>query len=352
MELILTLLIAVAGGLLALKLKVPAGAIIGGMVFVAAFNILFGMASMPSETRVVVQSVAGALIGASIDKEDVLRLKRMAGTAFTMVILMLILSAGAGFLLFFLSDMDIATCLFSVAPGGMMDMTLASQDLGADASRVVLFQILRVMIVIGIFPTILKVISKKFDHSHDGQPVVSAQEQMSHGRVLTSKQKYCYLAITLAIGFASGILGKLSGIPAGTMIFSMAAVGVFNVLTGKGYLPMWLKKAAQMCSGALIGVQVCRDDLNGLGSILLLALMLILCYLLITVGLSVFISRVKNIDLTTALFALCPGGLTDVALISAEMGAHMPTVAVIQTLRLVGVVTFFPLLTNLMVGIL
>ena len=79
-----------------------------------------------------------------------------------------------------------------------------------------------------------------------------------------------YLAVTLGIGFGAGLLGKLSGIPAGTMIFAMAAVSVYNVITGKGYLPMWLKKAAQMCSGALIGVQVCREDLQGLSSVLLL----------------------------------------------------------------------------------
>ena len=351
MNLAITLLAAAAGGLLALKLKIPAGAIIGGMVFVAALNIIWGIASVPSGARVVVQSVAGALIGASITREDVLRLRQMAGTAFTMVALMLTLSAGAGFLLFALSDMDIATCLFAVAPGGMMDMTLASQDLGADASRVVLLQILRVMIVIGFFPSILKWISRRFDRGRHGEPTAPQEGQTSSARELTGRQRRGYLAVTLGIGFGAGLLGKLSGIPAGTMIFAMAAVGVYNVITGKGYLPMWLKKAAQMCSGALIGVQVCREDLQGLSSVLLLACLLILCYLLITVGLSVLISRTKNIDLTTALFSLCPGGLTDVALISAEMGAHMPTVAVIQTLRLVGVVTFFPLLTNLMIGL-
>lgn len=323
MNLAITLLAAAAGGLLALKLKIPAGAIIGGMVFVAALNIIWGIASVPSGARVVVQSVAGALIGASITREDVLRLRQMAGTAFTMVALMLTLSAGAGFLLFALSDMDIATCLFAVAPGGMMDMTLASQDLGADASRVVLLQILRVMIVIGFFPSILKWISRRFDRGRHGEPTAPQEGQTSSARELTGRQRRGYLAVTLGIGFGAGLLGKLSGIPAGTMIFAMAAVGV----------------------------QVCREDLQGLSSVLLLACLLILCYLLITVGLSVLISRTKNIDLTTALFSLCPGGLTDVASISAEMGAHMPTVAVIQTLRLVGVVTFFPLLTNLIIGL-
>ena len=59
MNLAITLLAAAAGGLLALKLKIPAGAIIGGMVFVAALNIIWGIASVPSGARVVVQSVAG-----------------------------------------------------------------------------------------------------------------------------------------------------------------------------------------------------------------------------------------------------------------------------------------------------
>ena len=48
-QLLFTLLVAVAGGLLAQKIKVPAGAMIGAMVAVAALNIVTGQAYLPTE---------------------------------------------------------------------------------------------------------------------------------------------------------------------------------------------------------------------------------------------------------------------------------------------------------------
>jgi uncharacterized membrane protein AbrB (regulator of aidB expression) len=54
------------------------------------------------------------------------------------------------------------------------------------------------------------------------------------------------------------------------------------------------------------------------------------------------LSKTSELDLITALFACAPGGATDLALIAEEYGANTPKVSIIQTMRVIGVVVFYP----------
>ena len=49
-EIVLTVLIAFLGGYLGIRLKIPAGALIGAMAAVAILNIATGRADFPAET--------------------------------------------------------------------------------------------------------------------------------------------------------------------------------------------------------------------------------------------------------------------------------------------------------------
>ena len=49
---ITTLLVAALGGLIGIKLKIPAGAIFGAMVFTAVYNMLTASAYVPEEAPI------------------------------------------------------------------------------------------------------------------------------------------------------------------------------------------------------------------------------------------------------------------------------------------------------------
>ena len=63
MNIISTLLIAAAGGLIGIRLKIPAGALIGAMLAVAAFKIGTGKGELPITFRLGAQIVVGGMIG-------------------------------------------------------------------------------------------------------------------------------------------------------------------------------------------------------------------------------------------------------------------------------------------------
>ncbi len=94
-------------------------------------------------------------IGSRITKKDVKELKTVLSSAVILIITIVILSPGIGIVINRISNLDITTAVFASAPGGMTDMALIADELGADASKVLLLQLVRIIIVINLFPIIL-----------------------------------------------------------------------------------------------------------------------------------------------------------------------------------------------------
>jgi len=153
----LTLFIAAVGGLVALKLRIPAGALIGSMVLVAiAQGSGAQLGSLPAWTRTGVQIVLGAVIGLSITPQVVQDLRQIALPAVILAVTLLTTGLITGWVISKISRLDIITSLFSSAPGGMTDMVLLSSVLGADAPKVAALHLIRVVSVLIVMPPLLR----------------------------------------------------------------------------------------------------------------------------------------------------------------------------------------------------
>ena len=144
---LLTLAIAAVGGIIGYKLKLPAGAMLGAMIAVIIFNISTEKAVFPSDLRTVVQLCSGAMIGSGIKKKDVFDLKKIVFPIIIMILCMIVLNVTFGTIMFYLSNLNLATTLFATAPGGMTDMAIISADLGANSAYVALLQLFRLMVI-------------------------------------------------------------------------------------------------------------------------------------------------------------------------------------------------------------
>ena len=64
------------------------------------------------------------------------------------------------------------------------------------------------------------------------------------------------------------------------------------------------------------------------------------------------IHKVCGLDLATALFGAIPAGVSDMALISTEMGGDAPKVAALQLVRYVGILSLMPAAIQLLTTVL
>lgn len=344
MALITTILIAAVGGLSVKALRIPAGAMIGAMAAVAIFNILTGEAFLPTEVKTAVQIIAGAFIGVGIHKEDVIALKKVLLPAVITVASVIILTLLMGFLLYFFTGYDLATSLLSCAPGGVVDMSLISYDMGADSSVVSVLQLLRLISVIALFPPIVsrvaRIFGKKHPQEEDVRPVSEKRE------IRKEKTNWKNVFLTTVIAAAGGMIGFFLGLPAGALVFSMIAVAIQNIFLGNAELPFYIKTGAQICSGALIGEGITLAAVIGLKEAAIPALLFLLGHFLISISMSLGLYRFTKLNLPTAFFCCAPGGLSEFSLIAGDFGADASKVSTFQLLRVVCVIGFYPLIIS------
>ena len=343
-NLILTLIIAILGGYLASKKKVPAAYMLGALFLVAIFNIFFNRAFLPSYFKFVIQIATGTFIGSRFRSEDVKMLKKVIVPGMLMVVLMIAFSFLLSYLMSTFLGIDNLTSFFATAPGGIMDISLIAYDFKANTSQVALLQLIRLISVISFVPFF----TKKCYERNIKKSVNSEQElENKKEKKFEIKSEKSFL-FTIIVGIVGGIIGYFSHLPAGTMSCSMALVAYFNVKTHKAYMPIPLRKIIQSFGGALIGAKVTLGDVIALKDLILPIILIIIGFCLINVLVGFFLYRTTKFSLSTALLSASPGGMSDISLMAEDLGANGPQVASMQFLRAIFIVGVYPIIIKIL----
>jgi len=151
-----------------------------------------------------------------------------------------------------------------------------------------------------------------------------------------------FTLLTLVVAWVGyQIAGRLR-IPAPAMLGSMLAVGITNIILDYATLPWMTKVIAQTVSGAFIGMQITKKDVLNFRYLISPFLLLTLLLTANTFITGTVVHSLAGFDMKTSLLGAVAGGVSDISLLSMELGADTPIVALMQTLRLVGVLLFFP----------
>lgn len=333
MGIVLTALAAITGGFILYRLKVPGGIMVGAIIGVAALNIAFGTAYMPSAAKTLAQIVAGAYIGVGIDRSDLQKLRSLLGPLSLLVLSLLILNLIMGFLIYINSPLDLLTALFSAVPGGMSDIPIIAADMGADASKVAALQFVRMCAGIAIFPTMISYLAR-------------GQQEAPHEAEAYSKPKQAYshlgFACTAAAGLAGGAVGKALGIPAGALLFALLAAVMAKFYFPRCCLPTIVRRLAQVLAGAYIGSSVTKADLIEMGQLAVPAVILVLGYFFACLVIGWSLKRFFGFGTREAMLVATPAGASDMALIAADIGVESPRLIVLQIGRMLVVIMLFP----------
>lgn len=341
-----TILIGIIGSHIALKLKVPAGAMIGALFFVAIFNIFIGGAYLPQNIKIITQIATGTFIGAKITLADIKGLKEIFFPAILLVVIMAIFNFIMGFFIYITTDIDIVTALFATAPGGITDISIISYDFGADSAKVAILQLIRMVSVVCILPFIIKFVIKKFNKN---------KQEKSNLKIIKNISKENFTLniilkktlITLFIGTIAGMLGLFLKIPAGAMSIAVIGTAFYNIFSNNAYIPFKLKQFIQILAGTFIGTQMTMKEIIGLKEITIPVIIIIIGFCLMNLILGMIIYKITTFSIQTALFSAAPGGMSDMSIIAEELGADTPKVATMQFCRLITVIAVYPILIKI-----
>ncbi len=342
MEFLLTIVVGAAAGYLFLKGKIPGGMMVGALVGSVALNITTDLAYMPYAARLAAQITAGAFIGATIKRSDVARMPKLVKPACILLGGMLILNLVMGTVIHFVGDLDWMTAFFCAVPGGMSDTPIIAAEMGANGAAVALMQFSRLVCGIGVFPSIILAMTRK-----EVMPQGEARKKSAKGKHTPAR-----VALTVCVASVCGILGKLSGIPVGALLFAMIGTAVFKLTTDKAVIPMWLKRLAQVLSGTYIGCSISLQELLDLRFLLLPAILLVCGYMVNCIFISFLLHRFCGLTRREAMLAATPAGANDMALISGDLGISNPDLNVLQIIRMIVVISLFPQIIHLIVPLL
>lgn len=343
---IITIIIGILVGYIFLKMKVPGGIMVGAIIGVSVFNVTTGMAYIPLSGKIAAQIIAGAFIGSGIEKSDLIRLRSIFKPTITILLGLLLLNIVMGLLIYVTSPMDLITSFMCAIPGGMSDIPIISEEMGADSAKVAVMQFIRMVFGIGVFPTMIQKVSRlKLFKDEESEADIYKRTEGEKGN---SKD----LFLTLLVAAVFGVIGRVLKIPSGTLVFSMVSVIIFKLVVGKTYMPRWIKRVAQVLSGAYIGSSVNYADVIEIKYLMIPAIILISGYAISCLLLGFILHRKFNLPTKDAMLACTPAGATDMALIAADIGVESADVIVMQIIRLVVVVGLFPQIIRLLVSMI
>lgn len=340
-DFLLTIVIGSIFGLCFYKMEVPGGMMVGPIIGVVIFNILFQRAVMPYEAKIATQLISGAFIGVGISRDDLKQLKKLIKPVIILLSGMLLLNMLMGFIIYLVGPMDLKTAFFCAVPGGMTYTPIIATEMGADGAVVALMQFVRLCAGIGVFPSMISYLCKK-------------ESEVEKGDNAKDKPPYTHKGFFTAIVIATitGILGKFTGIPAGTLLGSLLGTIAIKQFYPKCMLPIWVRRVAQVLAGAYIATGFKTDDLSNFKLLIVPAIVMLLGYFGACIGIGYLIKKYGGLTAKEGMLAATPAGASDMALIAADIGVNSPDVIVLQISRMLSAIIIFPQVIMLVLHLL
>lgn len=154
-----TLIAALVGGYLLERLNVPAGAMIGAMLGVAALNLSgLQVAAFPDWARFLSFVGIGWALGQQFTR-DSLQILRDSFVVIVVVVVGLLIAGALLMLLLRLTGVDTATAFLAASPGGISQMGAISADVGAVVPVVMTTHLIRIFVVVLTAPIVVKILA-------------------------------------------------------------------------------------------------------------------------------------------------------------------------------------------------
>lgn len=336
------MLVAALGGLACTYLKVPAGLLVGGLISVSVLNIATGIVVAPPFLTVTIQILSGTLIGSSFSKQDILDIRSLLLPALLLIGGMLVNNLVVGSIVASLSELDLLSSLLGTIPGGVTEIVIMADQLGADVPAVAVMQLSRLILSLIFFPSLIKFLTR-----HDAPYEVSLAQARSGGQLPGVGKRVIY---TMVVGTAAGVAGSfIPFVPVPAMLASMLCVSLANMFISPTFFPRKFRKFAQVAAAVLVGSKVTAETIMSLSQLLIPVLIMLTGFLVFHTLIALFVSRVTGLNKGVSLFSAIPAGASDIALVASEMHYQSPAIALFQLVRLISCMTIFPIVIKLFV---
>lgn len=327
----LTLALGAAGGYVATLLALPLPWMVGALIVVTAASIAGLPMAMSPLIRQPMTAIIGVMLGAAFTPAVLARFDDWIAPILAMAVYVVALTPLLTVYFRRVGGFDPRTAFFSAAPGGLNEMTLMGEALGADPRRIVLVHAARIFMVVLLIP-----FGFAFAGLYD-----TAQRPAAGGALLAiSPKEVALLAGSAVAGYG---IGRLLRLPAPLVLGPMLVSAAIHLAGWSDAKPPDLVvNVAQCVIGSAIGTRFAGTAVRTVLRILLLALGATTVMIGVGFGFALLLRPVTDASVPALILAFAPGGLTEMSLVALAMAIDTAFIAALHVVRIVFVIVIVP----------
>ncbi|PTL39928.1 AbrB family transcriptional regulator [Alkalicoccus saliphilus] len=320
-----------SAGLLFDLLNVPAGWLLGSLLF-GIFYGLFGTGlSYDGWPFKLALTLVGTNIGLLMDRE----LFNVLGLYFFPLLISLLLTfAGSLFLGWLLyrwaPELDKKTAFFCCIPGGASEIISVSGEYGADRRIVAAFHTARITFFVLLIP-----LAAGFGREAEALPHAA-------GNILPTIEQLFVFVIVIT---AALLLNSRLKIPAGALLYSI----LFGFILGEFVfyveeVPSYIGGIGQGLIGVMVGVRFDKSTFLRLRAVGFISARIIFLFLVMGFLLALVFALLSGAPYAVSLLSIVPAGAAEMAATAFGLGLEPTLVASIQILRVICIFLALPFL--------
>ncbi len=338
-DLALLYAIGVVGWFLLRPLKLPVPSLLGSLAAIGGLRVAgVDLPYMPPVVPEIVQILLGFYVGSMITKEALRQIRALILPAGITMVWVVGLTFLAGLFLARVTFLDTLTGILASSTGGLPEMTVLAVATHADASVVIIMQLVRVVVIVIAFPFVIRTLAPVPGMDDAAVDVPARGEAVSR----TPKRT---VVLSGAMAFLGGGLFLYFGVPAGGMVGAIFFVILATMLGHNVHF-----SSRRMLELLLVGVgMMAADNMTPeagqilLSGSLVLPLLLSLIITLVSSSLLAFVlMRLSPWDYVTCLLAAAPAGLTVMTALALQSERDPIPVFVVHMCRVIILKTAIP----------
>lgn len=328
------------------------GTIIGSMIFVG-LGKTFSIIQLESSVTLsfLVQVSLGIMIGLSFTKLTKNQLQEIKNSILFIVISVMMMTVVTGLIVSYITSVPLSVSILSSAPGGMVEMATMAEGLGLEAPSVIFLHFLRLLIVMLIYPSVIKYISRLlFPVGEVKDNIITSGEKEANMKESDRRSTFYFrkglkVFFLIAVALLGGLIGYLTNFPIGALIGSLLAVAILNFVTNKyPILPLIIKRCIQIFIGANIGLSFTNETFLVLPKLILPGLLITLLTIIFSLILAYLLTRLLQVDRLTAVCGLAPAGMSEMVIIAENYQVNISTVVTMHLFRIITIITCIPVI--------
>ncbi|MFD0675396.1 MULTISPECIES: AbrB family transcriptional regulator [unclassified Paenibacillus] len=347
-----TVLITFAGGMLFTLLHVPLSWMLGPLAAVLVWTVCTRRSLVwPIRLRNGGLLLLGYSLGLSFTLNSAKQISSQLPSMFIATLLTIAFSLGIAFITARQTGVSPASSAIGSIPGGLSQMIVLSEEIeGADKAVVAFMQTIRLLMVVFVIPFVavhgladgLGVGGAGVGSiANGGNENTLIGSLLSWGMALHSRPIFSFL-IFMGVAAACWVAVKLR-FPTAYFLGPILAAATFTVAgLEPPHLPSLFVLLAQWSLGIYMGLGIKLSSLSKWRRLLPYTVLGNVAVIGFSIGLSYAFSLVLPMSLLTAFLGMSPGGMTEMGVTAALVGADVSLVVAYQMFRILFILFIVP----------